>query len=424
MTDIVYQEALKNAAKSMGRVKKPRRLLKMMVRFIDREVGLTHASIMMYDEQKSRYVFVDSKGASRIPVRLVKLDETNPLIRWFSEKEPKLKLKKDFLDFETLCEWIERPNLQSANGQTKPLKPRLIQLADVMKTLKAAVCIPGFYNKQLLGVLILGNKLNGQVFSPSEFAFFQTLANDAAISLKAAAFQADLIQKNLQLKGQKKQLESNLQEIETLRKKEQETYYEIVMSLAQEVHAKDPYTSGHLEGVERLGIMTAAEMGYDLSQHRRDVLVAALHLHDVGKIGIPDHILKKPAALTDEEWKIMRLHPEKGAKILAPLSGFKEVAKIVLHHHEWFDGRGYPHGLKGEKIPLEARIISVVDAFHAIISTRCYKKGYSLETGYHELEKHSGTQFDPQVVTAFVRAHKRLIAQEKKKPKSNRRAVA
>ena len=109
----------------------------------------------------------------------------------------------------------------------------------------------------------------------------------------------------------------------------------------------------------------------------------------------------------------MKLHPEKGAKILAPLSGFKEVAKIVLCHHERYDGAGYPAGLRGEQIPFESRIISVVDAFHAIISTRSYKKGYPLEAAYQELERCAGTQFDPRVVQAFIRAHKRLMAKSK-----------
>jgi HD-GYP domain-containing protein (c-di-GMP phosphodiesterase class II) len=171
--------------------------------------------------------------------------------------------------------------------------------------------------------------------------------------------------------------------------------------------------------------MTAEEMGFDVSGRKKDILVAALHLHDVGKIGIPDHILMKPASLTDNEWKIMRQHPEKGAKILAPLSGFKEVANAVLHHHERYDGDGYPNGLKGDEIPIESRVIAVVDAFHAIVSTRCYKKGHPLETAYSELKRCSGSQFDPKVVHAFIRAHKRLIGREKgDKKRPNKRPVA
>ena len=406
MTSYDYQEALKNAARTMVRVKNPRRLLKMIVRFIVREVGLNHASILMYDQLKSRYIFVDSQGSHRIPVNLVKLDHSNPLIQWFAHKERKLKLQKNFLTFQDLSSWITDSEVTDHNAS---LKTRLLQLRDVMETLKATVCVPGFYKDELLGVLLLGNKLKGGPFPLEEISFFQTLANDASMTIKTASYREDLLAKNLELENQKHELEKRLQEIAELRKKEQETYYQIVMSLAHEVNAKDPYTAGHLQGVERLGLMTAQEMGYDMTGRRKDVLVASLHLHDVGKIGIPDRILMKPASLTDEEWKIMRQHPIKGAKILEPLTGFKEVANIVLHHHENYDGTGYPDGLREDAIPLEARIVSVVDAFHAIVSKRCYSKGRSIEVAFQELERCAGTQFDPNVVQAFIRAYKRTL---------------
>ena len=423
MTGSDYQEALKNAAMSMVRVKNPRRLLRMMVRFIDREVGLTHASALMYDQLRTHYIFVDSKGTQRIPVQLVKLDETNPLIRWFLDKEPRLKIRRDYLLFDDLANWIRDPKTIVNGSPEKLVESKLLHLRDAMKTLKASVCVPGYFKSELLGVLILGEKISRQSFQREEISFFQTLANDAAIALKTASYREDLIAKNILLEEQKKQLEHHLKEIEALRKREQETYYEIVMSLAQEVYAKDPYTSGHLQSVERLGVMTAEEMRYDMSGRKKDVLVAALHLHDVGKIGIPDRILKKPAALTEDEWKIMKTHPEKGARILSPLSGFKDVAKIVLYHHERYDGTGYPAGLKGEEIPIESRIISVVDAFHAIISTRCYKRGYPIETAYKELERCAGTQFDVKVVEAFIRSHRRCM-EKNKADKSQKRAVA
>lgn len=378
----------------------------MIVRFIVREVGLTHASILIYDQLKSRYIFVDSQGSHRIPINLVKLDQDNPLIRWFSKKEPHWKLKKDFLALSELSSWLTDSEMLDRRA---PLKTLLLQLREVMETLKATVCVPGFYKEELLGVLLLGRKLKEDPFSLEEISFFQTLANDASMTIKTAEYREDLLTKNLELEEQKQELQKRLQEIAELRKKEQETYYQIVMSLAHEVNQKDPYTAGHLEGVERLGLMTAQEMGYDLSGRKKDVLVASLHLHDVGKIGIPDHILMKPSSLTDEEWKIMRQHPIKGAKILEPLTGFKEVANIVLHHHENYDGTGYPDGLRAEEIPLAARIVSVVDAFHAIVSKRCYSKGRSIDAAFQELERCAGEQFDPNVVQAFIRSYKRIL---------------
>lgn len=404
MTSYDYQEALKNAARTMVRVKNPRRLLKMIVRFISREVGLHHASILMYDQLKARFVFIDSQGINRIPVSLIKLDQTNPLIHWFSKKDPSLKINKDYLERQQLGLWLEDQNFIAG----KPaLRNRLVKLKEVMDTLKVTVGVPGFYKNELLGVLLLGAKINGEAFSLEEISFFQTLANDASMTIKTAEYREDLISKNVELEKQKLELERRLSEIADMRKKEQETYYQIVMSLAEEVKAKDPYTAGHLEGVERLGLMTAKEMGYDLTGRKKDVLVASLHLHDVGKIGIPDHILMKPASLTDEEWKIMRQHPVKGAKILGPLTGFRDVANVIMHHHENFDGTGYPEGLKGEEIPIEARIVAVVDAFHAIVSKRCYSKGRSIEAAFQELERCAGTQFDSNVVRAFIQSYKR-----------------
>jgi HD-GYP domain-containing protein (c-di-GMP phosphodiesterase class II) len=423
MTGYDYQEALKNAAKTMVRVKNPSRLLKMIVRFIVKEVGLNHASILMYDQAKARYIFVDSKGNFRIPIKLVKLDRANPLIDWFSQRErfdlktqnaQKLKLDKEVLILKELGSWLNS-NLDASDL----LKVRLKHLQEAMETLKATLCVPGFYKNELLGVLLLGHKLNGDSFSEEEISFFQTLANDASMTIKTAEYREDLLAKNLQLEKQKMELELRLQEIADLRKKEQQTYYQIVMSLAQEVNAKDPYTAGHLQGVERLGLMTAQELGYDLSGRRKDILVAALHLHDVGKIGIPDRILMKPARLNEEEWKIMRQHPIKGAKILEPLTGFKEVANIVLHHHEHYDGTGYPEGLRGEEIPIEARIVAVVDAFHAIVSKRCYSKGRSIDTAFKELERCAGTQFDPCVVKAFIQAYQRTLNGRYKKGSSD-----
>ncbi len=405
MTIQEYQEVLKNAAKTMVRVKNPRRLLKMIARFIVKEVQLTHASILVQDPSRHRYVFVDSKGHQKIPINLVRLDHDNPLIQWFSTKDQKFKLRRDYLLYHDIVQWLNDHGL--LNGRSE-LGERLTQLKRAMEVLKAVLCVPGTYKGELVGIMILGEKLNGEAFQPEEISFFQTLAIDGSLAVKTAGYREELLERNLELELKQKELKEKLREIEVLRSREQETYYQIVLSLAQEVYEKDPYTFGHLATVERLGLMTAKELGYDFNDGRKkDILMAALHLHDVGKIGIPDSILKKAGPLTDEEWKIMQKHPAKGAKILEPLSGFKEVASIVLRHHENYDGTGYPAGIKGEDIPIEARIVAVVDAFHAIVSTRCYRKGRSWEIAVQELEKYAGTQFDPNVVHAFVRAYRK-----------------
>jgi len=129
--------------------------------------------------------------------------------------------------------------------------------------------------------------------------------------------------------------------------------------------------------------------------------VAAL-LHDIGKIGVPDTILKKDGKLTDEERALMNKHPEYSWSILRPFSGLDKASLYALHHHESYDGKGYPGGLKGEEIPIGSRIVSVIDAYDAMISNRCYRKGLPHEEAVRRLGENSGIQFDPLVVGAFI----------------------
>lgn len=406
-----YHQALRDIARSLVRLKRPERVLKMITRFLDKELGLTHAAILVFDPQKSRYTIYDSKGIRKLPQNLLRFDLNHPLVHWFQFKD-KDRIMGDMQSF------VSRRQIQSLLDdrgflQKHPgMKEMLHGVNRALGDLRAEIAIPGHFKDALVGILLLGEKLSRRLFTQTEIHFFQTLVHDAAIAVKTSEYNQHLIERNLELEAKKKELEMQLKEIQRLRKKEQDTYYEIMKSLANEVHEKDPYTFGHIRQVERLGVMTAEELGLRLDGREKDILSAGLLLHDVGKIGIPDNILKKPGALNNEEWKIMRSHVEKGAKILEPLSDFKEVAEIVLCHHEWYDGSGYPRGLKGDQIPVEARIVSVVDAFHAIVSTRCYREGRPTEEAFEELKRRAGTQFDAKVVHAFIRAMKKQLKRE------------
>lgn len=140
-----------------------------------------------------------------------------------------------------------------------------------------------------------------------------------------------------------------------------------------------------------------------------EVLLAGILLHDIGKIFTPKEILYKPGPLTDEEWAIMRRHPVDGAEILERIAGLKEMADNVRHHHEWYDGSGYPDGRKGEQIPIGSRIAAVVDAFDAMISDRPYRKAMSVEQAIEELKRCAGRQFDPNVVEVLITLHQQGI---------------
>lgn len=388
---IDYQKALRDFAKSMVHLRRPERLLKMIARFIDRDLSLTHTSLLVYDELKDRFIFASSYGRRKIPLGLVRIDADNPLIVWFRDKKPGKK-GHDCLDRRMIKSYLKEEKL----GE------RFAAIKKTMENLNTEVAVPGYYKRTLQTLLLFGRKQNKKNFTPSEIDFFEVLAQDCSMAIKTAQYHENLVRQN-------QELNRKVSEVEILRKKERETFYEIMRSLAQEIYSKDPSTFGHISHVEYLGLMTAKEFGLDMSDRREDILSASLILHDVGKIGIPDHILKKPTHLDPDEWKIMKTHVHKGANILTHLSDFKEAADIVLAHHENYDGSGYPRGLKKEEIPIEARIVSVVDSFHAIISTRVYRPSQSVEYAFNELRRCSGTQFDPKVVEAFIRGLKKEL---------------
>jgi len=181
-----------------------------------------------------------------------------------------------------------------------------------------------------------------------------------------------------------------------------------VHSLVAAIEAKDPYTRGHCERVPIVCDVLGEALGLDQAM-RGDLHWAAL-LHDVGKIGSPDHILKKPGKLTPEEYRIMQHHPVRGDEMLEPLAWLAGARLGVRHHHEHFDGKGYPDRLKGEAIPLIARIVAVADAFDAMISRRQYRDERGAERALDELKREAGAQFDPDVVEAFVQNFDRLHA--------------
>jgi putative nucleotidyltransferase with HDIG domain len=176
---------------------------------------------------------------------------------------------------------------------------------------------------------------------------------------------------------------------------------EMVTSLAGAIDAKDPYTKGHSTSVSRYSEALARAINLPEPEVER-IKIGAM-LHDVGKIGIPESVLKKPGKLDDDEWQIMKQHPTIGAeKVLAPNEALRDLIPIVKYHHERLDGKGYPEGLKGEEIPLAARIVSVADAYHALVSDRPYRKGMPIEKACAILKEGAGIQWDPDLVRSFI----------------------
>jgi putative nucleotidyltransferase with HDIG domain len=174
----------------------------------------------------------------------------------------------------------------------------------------------------------------------------------------------------------------------------------MMVALSCVVEARDLYTDKHMKDIAEYSVTIAKKLRLpdsDIENIRRAAL-----LHDLGKISVPDCILMKPGKLSEEEMDIIKRHPANGAKMIEPVEPLKHTREIIKSHQEWFDGSGYPEGLRGEDIPLGARIIAVADAFGAMTTDRPYRKALSTEKAIKELKEGAGTQFDPRLVEIFI----------------------
>ena len=239
------------------------------------------------------------------------------------------------------------------------------------------VVIPVFIKDELLGVLRVGAKPDEQPYTEDEVFLLLTLCRRAALSLENQFLYESLYQSLL----------------ETLK------------ALVTTLEAKDPYTRAHSLRVSRYATAMAARMG--CTQEEQDIVKVAGFLHDIGKVGICDAILLKPDRLTPGEYEVIKTHPVIGEQIVQHLGYFTREKTIIRHHHEWWDGRGYPDGLAKDHIPFLARILAVADAYDAITTDRPYRAGKSYREGIEELQRWIGIQFDREAVVAFrhVMAH-------------------
>lgn len=249
------------------------------------------------------------------------------------------------------------------------------------------VCDPITFDDQVVGLLVAGGKEteNGEIASP-EMQFLDAVAEFVGTFHENAA----------------RFFEQRAMSIGTIE------------ALTAAIDAKDPYTRGHSERVAALSKQIALAYGLDETESER-IRTAGI-VHDVGKIGVPERVLCKPGKLDDEEFALIKLHPEIGHRILKGVTLLEHTLPGVLHHHERFDGRGYPHRLAGESIPLQARIIGIADTFDAMSSSRSYRPAMPREKVLAEIARCAGSQFDPAVVQAFKRIdlseYDRLMARQ------------
>ena len=244
-----------------------------------------------------------------------------------------------------------------------------------------SICVPLKTRKGVIGVVNLNRKEDATPFTEDNLKLLFTMANDVAFAIENATLYQNL----------------------------HESYLSIIRALVSALELKDSHTRGHSESVTRYAVALAKKLKL-FPQEIESIEVAAI-LHDVGKIGVQESILNKPGKLNDEEWREVKRHPEFSYKILKEVNFPWEIKPLIYAHHERYNGKGYPARLKGEKIPLGARILAVADTFAAMTSDRAYRKGLSKEMAIEELKRVAGTQLDPELVKVFVEM---LMSGEKK----------
>jgi len=301
---------------------------------------------LLYDQEHSALISLAQKGIEKIfPGFKVALE---------SDSEEKIYIPKDFIE-------IFSPVMLS-------------QGVSVHK----AFCSPGIISmpfrirEELFGLLLIGDKLKNKVFTEEDQFLLTFLAERTAQNIE-----------NLALYGSLK-----------------ENLFATLGALVSAIEVRDPYTREHSQRVTQLALDIAKALGRPYEDCRK--IESSGPLHDIGKIGIDDHVLKKPTRLTEKEFMKIKMHPLIGVSIVSPLNMDNEELAIIRNHHERWDGKGYPDGLRGEEIPKLARILSVADAFDAMNSDRAYRKALPFEYCLEELAKNRGTQFDAEVVDAAL----------------------
>lgn len=251
---------------------------------------------------------------------------------------------------------------------------------------RTMVVVPLLNRGKTIGVLQAINKLPSVPARPTSYDWPMFNSEDLRL-LETLAHQVAIAVENAQLYSRLKS-----------------SFYQTVEAIAEAIEKKDQYTGGHTKRVKYFSECIAKYL--DMTPAEIDRVRLSAIMHDVGKIGIEDKILKKSAPLDPYEWPVMKTHPELGFQILKKVDGIEDVIAGMRLHHERWDGKGYPLGLKGEEIPLVAQIIAVADTYDAMISTRPYRKGMDPQVAYDEISANSGIQFAPRVVEAFKKAYK------------------
>jgi putative nucleotidyltransferase with HDIG domain len=313
------------------------------------------SSLMLIDEERGDLVFEVALGEKGEEVKKIRLPIGKGIAGWVAREGKPLLV----------------PDVQK--------DPRFFKEADEKTRFKSRsiLCVPLKVKEKIIGALEVINPIARESFDEGEIGLFEAIAREAAVAIENARLFKGL----------------------------QELFLDTIKSLAAAIDAKDPYTHGHSERVTRASLAIAEQMNF--SQEKLKMVQQASLLHDIGKIGIRDNVLQKPERLSNIEFDEIKKHPVIGANIVGSIRRLRDIVPGIRSHHERFGGGGYPDGRRGEEIDLIGRIISVADAFDAMTSDRPYRKRLSDEEALEKIKKGRNTQFDSQVVDAFIQAFKK-----------------
>jgi len=271
-----------------------------------------------------------------------------------------------------ICGVIEQGRVSYRPDLREPVNRCHMMEAMLEEGLHSLICYPLFVKDEGVGVLIIASK-RPSAFSPEDISTIENISAQISVALENSRLFTDL----------------------------RELFIGTITALSEAIDAKSPWTRRHSERVTEYALIIGKAMGMD-ERELEDLRIAGL-LHDIGKIGIYDALLEKPGRLTDEEFEVVKAHPEESARLLSSIRQLRHIIPWIRHHHERWDGKGYPEGLKGEDIPIHSRILAVADTFDSMTADRPYRRTPGREKAIEELKRCSGTQFDPKVVEVFVR---------------------
>jgi len=359
----------------------PDLLIRMIVRMMVDKTKIAHASFFLYNKEKQGYLLTVSRGTlhKKIPLDLVCIDKDDVLIRFFRENKSGFIFGKEALLFS-------QAKLALKNNKLKlEAKQRLSQVLYQMELLEAVVCIPSYFRDELLGLLFLGEKSGGRKFIDGELDFFVALNSNVAMAIR-----------NAQL----------FNELGYELDRKHQLFTRTTIALAAAIEAKDHYTHGHTNRVTNLSMEIARRMASKAKKNIDGKFLENLYisslLHDIGKIGVPEHILNKRSSLTVGERNRIKEHPMIGVNILKSIKELEGAVAGVKYHHERFDGKGYPEGLRGDQIPPIASIIAVADSFDAMSTDRPYRAALDKVKAVNEIKHLSSRQFAPAVTDTFL----------------------